>query len=315
MLFVPRALFESAYFTARHVRLVGQDVSHGKCVLLSTSKAVRRAMKLWDISGDGGFWKVQLMSGIWVGILISLSELELELFPREGLLSGLLQLTLYVWASRSNWGWFVVSIYLLASMLLKHLMSPPRLLVLSGLLLFERFGPPRCLLQNAPAILNLLDGPVGGDHAFHIVWSRFRMMRRFLAYCPEEEPRIFRMLDWISRGAQGHGLVHIIFISAAELGFARMGWVRVSLPPLRMKTGPVQHLYSSILDAWRFSVFAKLSERKGFLAGEFAVFHGSLQLLTSSHLREREKMLVKSHFVWRCLEGRRSLSLLWQEGW
>ena len=34
--------------------------SAGKCVLLSTSKAVRRAMKLWDISGAGGFWKVQL---------------------------------------------------------------------------------------------------------------------------------------------------------------------------------------------------------------------------------------------------------------
>ena len=31
-----------------------------KWVLLSTSKLVRRAMKLWDISGDGGFWKVQL---------------------------------------------------------------------------------------------------------------------------------------------------------------------------------------------------------------------------------------------------------------
>ena len=56
----PRALFESAYFTARYVRFVGQDVSPGKCVLLSTSRTVRRAMKLWDISGDGGFWKVQL---------------------------------------------------------------------------------------------------------------------------------------------------------------------------------------------------------------------------------------------------------------
>ena len=56
----PRALFESAYFTARYVRLVGQEVSPGKCVLLSISKAVRRDVKLWDISGDGGFWKVQL---------------------------------------------------------------------------------------------------------------------------------------------------------------------------------------------------------------------------------------------------------------
>ena len=53
-------------------------------------------------------------------------------------------------------------------------------------------------LANAPAILNLLDGPVGVDPAFHIVWSRFRMMRMYLACCPEEEPRIFRMLDFIS---------------------------------------------------------------------------------------------------------------------
>ena len=55
-----RALFDAARFTAQYVRLVGQDVSPGKCVLLSTSKAVRRAMKLWDISGEDGFWKVQL---------------------------------------------------------------------------------------------------------------------------------------------------------------------------------------------------------------------------------------------------------------
>ena len=51
--------FDSARFPAQDVRSVGQDVSPGKCVLLSTSKSVRKAMKLWDISGDG-FWKVQL---------------------------------------------------------------------------------------------------------------------------------------------------------------------------------------------------------------------------------------------------------------
>ena len=123
-------------------------------------------------------------------------------------------------------------------------------------------------LANTPAILNLLDGLVDVDFAFHVVWSRFRMMRRYLAYCPEEEPRIFRMLDLISRGAQGHGPVHLLLISAAELGFAwdgnEHGWVRVSLPPLRMMTGPVHHFRSAILEAWRFHVFAKLSERKDF---------------------------------------------------
>ena len=54
------ALFNAARFTAGYVRAVGQDVSPGKCVLLSTSKSVRKALKLWDISGDGKFWKVQL---------------------------------------------------------------------------------------------------------------------------------------------------------------------------------------------------------------------------------------------------------------
>ena len=76
------------------------------------------------------------------------------------------------------------------------------------------------------------------------------------------------MLDLISRGAQGHGLVHLLLISAAELGFAwdgtEKGWVRVSLLPPRMMTGPVQHFRSAILDAWRLHVFARLSERQGF---------------------------------------------------
>ena len=52
------ALFDAARFTARYVRAAGQDVSPGKCVLLSSSKSVRKAVKLWDISGDGRFWKV-----------------------------------------------------------------------------------------------------------------------------------------------------------------------------------------------------------------------------------------------------------------
>ena len=157
-------------------------------------------------------------------------------------------------------------------------------------------------LANAPAIFNLLDGPVGVDPAFHIVWSRFRVIRRFLAYCPEEEPGIFRMLDLISGGAQGHGPVHLLLISAAELGFAwdgaERGWVRLALPPLRMLTGPTQHFYSYFLDAWRCGIFARLSERKGFLVAEYVDFKRSLQLLTSSHLRERDKMLVRAFFVW-----------------
>ena len=118
-------------------------------------------------------------------------------------------------------------------------------------------------------------------------------MRRYLAYCPEEEPRIFRMLDFISRGAQGHGLL----ISAAELGFAwdgaEKGWVRVSLPPLRMMGGPVP---SALL----FSMPGVLVCSPNFLRGRvfwvvsYADVQGSVQLLTSSHLRERDKMLLRA---------------------
>ena len=79
-------------------------------------------------------------------------------------------------------------------------------------------------LANAPAILNLLDGPVGVDPAFHIIWSRFRMMRRYLSYCPEEEPRIFRMLDLISRVLR----VMVLFIFLSLL-------LRLVLPGMVMR--------------------------------------------------------------------------------
>ena len=74
-------------------------------------------------------------------------------------------------------------------------------------------------------VLNLLDGPVDVLILLFMLFGlRFRMMLRYLAYCPEEEPRIFRMLDLdISRGAQGHGPVHLLLISAAEIGFC-LGW-------------------------------------------------------------------------------------------
>ena len=62
------------------------------------------------------------------------------------------------------------------------------------------------------------------------------------------------------------------------------------------------HFRSAILDAWRFQVFARFSERQSFLEGEFCDFHGSLHLLTSSHLRDRDKMLLRAVFVWGRLE-------------
>ena len=141
---------------------------------------------------------------------------------------------------------------------------PPRSVPL-GLLLLGAARSSKMPLANTPAVLNLLDGPVGVDLALHVVWARFRMTRRYWAYCPDEEPRIFRMLDLIARRAPDQSPVHLLLISAAELGFTwdgdENGWVRPSLPLLRMMAGRIQHFFSSVLDAWRYSVFVKLSER------------------------------------------------------
>ena len=82
------------------------------------------------------------------------------------------------------------------------------------------------------------------------------------------------MLDYIIWRAQGHGPVHLLLISAAELGFAwdeaEKGFVIVS--PLRMMSGPVQHFRCAILDPWRFRVFSRLSERKGFWVVNMLIF-------------------------------------------
>ena len=257
-------------------------------------------MKLWDISGDGGFWKVQLDVRDLGG------HLDFTYRARAGNLSKRVgKATLGVAAVGALPLGFQVKLGLVRGKYLPAgLHAAEASYVSSSSISAFRAAIVRAVwsakmpLANTPAILNLLDGPFDVDPAFHVIWSRFRMMRRFLAYCPEEEPRIFRMLDLISRGAQGHGPVHLLLISAAELGFAwdadEQGWVRVSLPPLRMIAGPIQHFRTAILEAWQFHVFARLSGRKGFRGVEFADLKASLQLLNSTHLRDRDKMLLRA---------------------
>ena len=148
----PRAQFESARFTAQYVRSVGQDVSPGKCVLLSTSKSVRKAMKLWDISGDGGFWKVQLDVRDLGG------HLDFTLRARTGTLSKRVgEATVGVASVGALPLGFQVKLGLVRGKCLPAgLHAAERLLVLFGLLLFERFGPVRCLLPMLLPFLTLL---------------------------------------------------------------------------------------------------------------------------------------------------------------
>ena len=55
--------------------------------------------------------------------------------------------------------------------------------------------------------------------AFFIIWNLFRQLRRYLAYRPDAQDRIFRLLDYASAGALGHGPIHLLIQSADELWF------------------------------------------------------------------------------------------------
>ena len=62
---------------------------------------------------------------------------------------------------------------------------------------------------------------------------------------------------------------------------------------LRMLAGPIQHFQSAIFEAWQLKVSAQLADRKVSRGAQFPDVRGSLQQLTSSHLRERDKNVVK----------------------
>ena len=55
----PDLLLHAARFTTGYVRLVGQEPAPSKCVLLSTSREVRKDMKDWVLSCEGDQWSVK----------------------------------------------------------------------------------------------------------------------------------------------------------------------------------------------------------------------------------------------------------------
>ena len=120
-------------------------------------------------------------------------------------------------------------------------------------------------LANTGAVLSLLDGPPGCDPAFCVVWFRFRMLRRYLAYRPGEVPRVYRLLD-----------AYLLVESASGIGFQwdsrQLGWERLGLPVLSNVAGPVQHFRAAVLEARRSKVSADQCVRKGFRGEPLAAY-------------------------------------------
>ena len=123
-------------------------------------------------------------------------------------------------------------------------------------------------------------------------------MRRYLAHRPLEAARVGRLLELVSGGAPGHGPVHLLVESASSLGFHwcldGFCWDRPGLPQLPMIEGPYQHFQDSILNALRDLNAADLCRRQGFRGGPLLDFRGSMQLLDSSHVRDRDNALLRA---------------------
>ena len=69
------------------------------------------------------------------------------------------------------------------------------------------------------------------------------------------------------------------------------------LPVLSNLGGPIQHFRAAILEGWRSKVSADLCARNGFRGGPWLDVDGSLQLLKSGHVRERDRALLRSILV------------------
>ena len=127
------------------------------------------------------------------------------------------------------------------------------------------------------------------------------MLRRYLAYHPGEVFHVYRLLERSAGGCPGHGPVHLLLQSASANGFhwdsLELAWCRPGLPLLSNLSGPFQHFRAAILGAWRDAVSAELCARKGFRGGPLFDIDGTLQLLNSDHVRERDKALLRSILV------------------
>ena len=127
-----------------------------------------------------------------------------------------------------------------------------------------------------------------------MVWSR----RQPFALCPSQVTGVYRLLEMVGEGCLGHGPIHLLSASAAEIGFRwnldALAWARPGSPQLGNLACPLQHFKAAILDAWRDKVAFDLCGRKGFRGGPLLDVHGSLQLLNSSHVKEIRLCFVAS---------------------
>ena len=241
------SLLAAARFIDRYIRAVGQEASPSKCVLLSTSKATRKHMKILIISDGNRSWGVKLDVRDLGG------HLDITNRARAGTLARrvVLATSQVRMVGALPFGFLRLIGFDRAKFLLAGLHgSEGSHISLRNLSAFrtcivKACWPKKLPMANHHAVPSLLDAPDCGDPEMYVIWNRFRQLRRFLAYRPDEVQRVYRLLDLVASGRPGHGPIHLLISSASQLGFAwdshEEGWLRPGLPPLRMLSGPYQH--------------------------------------------------------------------------
>ena len=290
----PGVFLRTARFTAGYVRLVGQEPARSKCVLMSTSKLTRIDMRGWVLTDEGDKWTVKLDVGdvgghldttfrAWcatlaAGVRLAVARLVLIFdYPLD--FCGRLKVIRSMFIPGALHG---IEASLLADASLRKL----------RIAIFEVIWTRRQPLAKVGAVLSLLDGPPCCDPVYCVVWFRFRVLRRYFAYRPGEVARVYCLLDSLAEGCPGHGLVHVLADSAAEIGFHwnsdRLGWERLGLPILSNLVGLVQHFRVAVLEAWRVRLLLIFVCVRGSVVARgriFKVLCSSLTLTTFGLLK------------------------------
>ena len=228
-------LLALARYTVSYVKVVGQDASPSKCVVLSTSGAARRRMTAWRNENEECFWAVKLDVGDLCG----------HLDNTHRALAGTLSSTVRIatsqvisfgapWGSNECLDWCALRICLVVFMVVRDAISVSSLSAFRAAVA-RAVWSEELPMTNTPALLSLLDAPWGSEPAFFIIWNRFRQLRRYLSERPDEEDRIFRLLDYASSRSPGHGPILLLVDSAQEIGLhwdsEQAGWIRPGLLP------------------------------------------------------------------------------------
>ena len=211
----PAALLRAARLIVGHVRLVGQEPAPRKCVLLSTSRAVRGDIRRWVVTDEGDRWSVKL---------------------DVRYLGGHLDSTCRGWSATlaTRVRLVIVRLVLIFALPLDF---HGRLRVILVRVLWSR----RQSLANSGAVLSMLDGPSGCDPRFALcgfgsvcfVGVLLVSLVRFLT--------VYRLLEHAAE---------IGFVRSPDV----VGWVREGLPVLSNLAGQIQHFESAVLEGWRGDV-------------------------------------------------------------